>query len=59
MSDDITNQSNQVHETAGKFYVLWRGQAVRTPDDNIRLSDTEREGYEFLAQCDEAGGIIG
>jgi hypothetical protein len=58
MSDDITNQSNQVRETAGKFYVLWRGQAVRTPDRNLRLFDTEREAYEFLAQCDSAGGII-
>jgi hypothetical protein len=59
MSDDIANHSNQVRETAGKFYVLWRGQAVTTPDKKIRLFDTEREAYEFLAQCDNAGGIVG
>lgn len=58
MSDDIANHSNQVRETAGKFYVLWRGQAVCMPDKQIRLFDTEREAYGFLAECDDAGGII-
>jgi hypothetical protein len=58
MSDDIANHSNQVRETAGKFYVLWRGQVVHTPNNKIRLFDTEREANEFLAQCDDAGGII-
>jgi hypothetical protein len=59
MSDDITNQSNQVRQEAEKFYVLWRGQAVCTPEKNIRLFDTQREAYEFLAHCDSAGRIIG
>jgi hypothetical protein len=59
MSDDIANHSNQVRETADKFYVLWRGQVVHTPDNKIRLFDTERDAYGFLAPCDDAGGIIG
>ena len=36
LSDDIANHSNQVRETAGKFYVLWRGQAVYAADKQIR-----------------------
>ena len=59
MSDDIANHSNQVHGAARKFYVLWCGQSVHTPDKKIRLFDTEREAYEFLAQCDNVGAIIG
>jgi hypothetical protein len=58
MSDDIANPSNQVHEAAGKFYVLWRGQTVHMPDGKIRLFDTERGAYWFLDQCDSAGRII-
>jgi hypothetical protein len=59
MSDDIANHSNQVRATAGKFYVLWRGQAVFAPDKKVRLFDTEREARGFLIECDDAGGIIG
>jgi hypothetical protein len=58
MSDDIANPSNQVRETAGKFYALWRGQTIYMHDGKIRLFDTERGAYWFLAQCDSAGRII-
>ena len=59
MSDDITNQTNQVRRSsAGEFYGLWYGQAIHLENGRMRLFNTEEDAWIFLAQCDTAGRII-
>jgi hypothetical protein len=59
MSDDITNQTNQVRRSGdSEFYGLWYGQAIRRADGRMRLFNTEQDAWIFLAQCNSAGRVI-
>ena len=59
MSDDIMNQSSQVHRlAAGEFYGLWRGQGIYLAGGRIRLFNTRKAAWTFLARCDAAGRVI-
>jgi hypothetical protein len=59
MSDDIMNQSSQVHRlAAGEFYGLWRGQGIYLAGGRMRLFNTRKAAWTFLARCDVAGRVI-
>jgi hypothetical protein len=59
MSDDVINQTNQVHRVAaGEFYGLWRGRGIYLADGRMRLFDTRKAAWTFLAQCDSAGRVV-
>jgi len=59
MSDDIINQASQVHRlAAGEFYGLWRGQGIYLAGGRMRLFNTRKAAWTFLARCDFAGRVI-
>jgi hypothetical protein len=59
MSDDIDNQTNQVHRlAAGEFSALWRGERICLAGGRKRLFNTRKAAWTFLARCDFAGRII-
>jgi hypothetical protein len=59
MSDDIMNQSSQVHRLAGgEFYGLWRGQGIYLTSGRMRLFNTRKAAWAFLVRCDSAGRVI-
>jgi hypothetical protein len=59
MSDDIINPTSQVHRlAAGEFYCLWRGQGIRQQGGKMRLFNTRKAAWTFLARCDSVGRVI-
>jgi hypothetical protein len=59
MSDDIINQASQVRRLAvGEFYGLWHGQGIYLPGGRMRLFNTRKAAWAFLAHCDSAGCVI-
>ena len=59
MSDDIINPTSQVRRlAAGEFYCLWRGQGIRLAGGRMRLFNTRKAAWTFLARCDSVGRVV-
>ena len=58
MADKIKNPHNRVDCSAnGTFHAFWNGRLVYE-NGRVKRFETEREAWEYLARCDEAGKII-
>jgi hypothetical protein len=59
MRGDMNYFANRVSVASnGKFFVLWRGRTVYTPDGEVSYFTTEHDAWAFLTQCDAAGRVI-
>jgi len=58
MAEEIKNLTSRVDRSHdGTFRAFWNGRVVYE-NGRVKRFETEREAWEFLAQCDVAGKII-
>jgi hypothetical protein len=53
MNDEYRDIPKICRAPNDKFYVLWRGQPVCTPNDALRYFETEHEAQLVLAEIED------
>ena len=57
-TDAMTDEKSRVDRLAnGTFSAFWRGQIVYDKG-RVKHFETEREAWDYLATCDEAGKVV-